>query len=205
MTSEKRISTLKRLAIKLESGENASQRDMKRALTAYEYRSYLRLWSEAKSARNCKKPEKIRRYQELLTKACTAYYKLDTYSSQRNPSPSLLQKQQRQVNLTFSAAQEFIQEAISADEELRLWLDRDPFDESALSPEPASIPRVIGSKSHECQSERSTPYPTPSKREVKLQALSAALENLKNETNSGFSLPPSALREKLTALENAFV
>ncbi len=205
MKRERRISKLKLLIVRLESGDNVSQGDMKRALSECAYDNYLRLWGDEKSARTCKKPDKIRRYQELLTKACIAYHKLDTYSGKRNPKLPVLEKQRIQVDRTFHAALEFIQEAVSIESNLRTWLDRDPFDEGVLSPDRTSIPRVIGSKSHECRSKWSTPYPTFNKRGIKLWALSKALEDLVGSEDSDIPVPHSSLREKLTALEGVFV
>jgi hypothetical protein len=147
-------------------------------MTNEEYESYLREWDMERRSRKSPKPNEIKKYQLLLVRACLAYSKMDAYSTKPRPDLSVLKRLTRQVDITFSSALEFVQCAAYSNSEVRLWLDRDPFDHTSSSPCPQSIPRVIGSKSPECLDKRKVPYPTRTKREVKEYALLTLLENL---------------------------
>ena len=75
----------------------------------------------------------------------------------------------------FEKAYEYLIEQLHANSELRFWIDRDP-DPSQRCP--IGVPRIIGSSSFECLDKRKYPYPTLTKRELKLQTLELALIEL---------------------------
>jgi hypothetical protein len=179
---ENKFSTSKKQRIltlisKLDQGQNVSERDMRSVLTQNDYKKYKEDWEKEKQNRTFIKPVKIKKYEKLLTKACLAYSKMDIYSAKTFKRIEVLHKLVTNVDIAFHSAYEFIQEACESNPEIRLWLDRDPFDEFAQSSSPSSIPRVIGAKSNECLRKIKSPYPTYRKRQIKEIALHAAIKN----------------------------
>ena len=75
----------------------------------------------------------------------------------------------------FEKAYEYLIEQLHANSELHFWIDRKP-DPSQRCP--IGVPRIIGSSSFECLDKRKYPYPTLTKRELKLQTLELALLEL---------------------------
>ena len=179
MKTEIKIDRLKKLISRLEEGGQVTPRDL-RALLSKEDLEEIRLaWDEEKSIRELNKPAAIKKYEKLLQKACSYYGLMLKYSSERSKNEYLAQEFSNKGESAFEDAIEFIREAEDKDENIQFWLDRDIYGE--IEYDPTSIPRVIGSKTYECQVKRKSPYPLQTKREVKLQVLEEVLKRMTGE------------------------
>lgn len=179
MKTSIKIERIRVLIDRLEAGEQVTPRDL-RALLSKEDLNELKLaWDEEKAGRGTAKPAAIKKYEKLLQTACSYYGLMEKYSSELSRNTFLAQEFRYKSDNAFEQAIEYIREAEDRDADIALWLDRDVYGD--ISFEPASIPRVIGSRNQECQDKRKYPYPIQTKRELKIQVLNEILNRMTRE------------------------
>jgi hypothetical protein len=174
MNMKMKITRIKDLISRLESGQTVSTRALSRVLTEKQMATLEEEWKEEKSSRKVQKPLAIKKYEALIKAAILLYGRADRMyfkGVQHHKIKSMSQK----ADNAFELALEHLEEAIGSDGSLRLWIDRDLKDASC---DPIGIPRVIGSASFECQSKQKVPFLSLTKRQLKFYALEQALEAL---------------------------
>jgi hypothetical protein len=131
-------------------------------------------WKSEQVYRKQPKPREIKKYETMLKCGLLLYgkyeatrHKLTAYDSRR-----LIQSAESALEKALEFAQEMVQNTNSLQE----WLDRDPNDCDGFTP--ASMPRVVTSKSADNQSSLKKAPCTYSKKQLKLIALQNALEEL---------------------------
>ena len=191
MKPEKRLARIQVLMSRLEAGKDVSLGSLGRVISPEQMAKFTEGWKEERASRKEPAPKEIRKYQSLLQRGLLTYgqyeanhHKLSTYEST---------KLAHKADSEFEKALEFACEMVQIKQSLRLWLDRDP--ETSESGAPAGIPRVVTSKSSDNQAtDRKLPF-TNTKRDLKLVALSAALDELQGEGLKHFTEPKSVLRD----------
>ena len=192
MNKQKRISRIKTLIAKLESGLDVSIRSLSRVLTELQIATLAEEWEEEKSNRKVQKPLVLKKYEALIKNAILLYRRGDRMCFEEVPAHKI-KAMFHKADHAFELALEHLNESIGSDGSLRLWVDRDPIEAEY---HPIGIPRVIGSSSFECQVKRKTPFPILTKRQLKTYALEQALEALEpksiesDEKSVTFLCPP---------------
>ena len=174
MKVELRISRIQKLIDRLKGGEDVSTSSLSRVLTNEQLQLYKENWKEELLLRKIKKPKEAKEYERKIKIASLHYQKMDRFSHTRDKS-RLAREYSHKADDAFEKAYEYLIEQLHANSELRLWIDREP-DPSKRCP--IGIPRIIGSSSFECLDKRKYPYPTLTKKELKLQTLELALLEL---------------------------
>jgi hypothetical protein len=177
MKVELRISRIQILIDRLKGGEGVSTPSLSRVLTIEQFEHYQENWKDELSLRKIKKPKEIKEYERKIKVALLHYQKMDRFSLTRGKA-RLAREFANRADDAFEKAYEYLIEQLHANSELHLWIDRDP-DPSKRCP--IGVPRIIGSSSFECLDKRKYPYPTLTKRELKLQTLELALIELKKD------------------------
>ena len=192
MNMKLKIHRIKDLIARLESGDAVSTRALSRVLTEAQMKTLEEEWEEEKSNRKVIKPRAIKKYEALIKNAIFLYGRGDRMCFEKAPHHKIKTMFQK-ADSAFEGALEHLQEAINIDGSIRLWVDRDLSEASCC---PVGIPRVIGSASFECRDKRKTPFPTFTKRELKIYALEEALAMLESKSNEReektvtFACPP---------------
>lgn len=191
----KRANKLKALIVKLNAGEHVQNRQLKNWLTEAQYKTMLDNWQGQLALRleMKDKPDQIVKYEHLLRQAIFTYNKAESFSSKGKHTTA--EPMFNKADGEFEDVLQHLQAIISIDPSLSIWFDR-PLDfgnDSELSIDPDSIPRVIVSRSHFSKSSRKSPLPTQSIRDIKLESTEAALrdltlEPLQNTTSSDTKL-----------------
>jgi len=179
MNHEKKIARIKTLIARLESGDTVSNRSLSRVLTESQMATLSEEWDEEKSSRKIQKPLAIKKYEALIKTAILLYGRGERMcfeDAQAHKIKAMFNK----ADHAFELALEHLTEAIGDDGSIRLWIDRDLKDAGY---HPIGIPRVIGSASFECQSKQKVPFPTFTKRQLKMYALEDALLALESKPN----------------------
>lgn len=174
-----KIRRIQALIGRLENGQQVTPRDLRSLLTKDDLNEINLAWKEEKIGREAEKPIPIKKYEKLLQIACSYYGLMEKYSGSLSKNEYLARAYSHKSDIAFERAIEFIREAEDKNSDISLWLDRDVFGEIEYNP--ISIPRVIGSRNHECQDKRKTPYPLQTKREVKIQVLEEIVKRMTSE------------------------
>ncbi len=174
MKAQLRISRIQKLIDRLKGGEDVSTSSLSRVLTTEQFEHYQENWKDELSLRKIKKPKEIKEYERKIKIASLHYQKMDRFSLTRGKA-CLAREFANRADDAFEKAYEYLIEQLHANSELRFWIDRDP-DPSQRCP--IGVPRIIGSSSFECLDKRKYPYPILTKRELKLQTLELALQEL---------------------------
>jgi hypothetical protein len=169
-----RISRIKNLIDRLKGGEDVSTSSLSRVLTTDQFEHYQENWKDELSLRKIEKPREIKEYERRIKIASLHYQKMERVSLIKGKA-RLAREYSHKADDAFEKAYEYLIEQLQANSELKLWIDRD-LDPSQRCP--IGIPRVIGSSSFECLDKRKYPYPILTKRELKLQTLELALDEL---------------------------
>ena len=174
MRNEKRLSRIVQLISRLEANENVSRGSLSRVLTPEQMADLDEGWKAEQVSRQHPKPLEIKKYEAMLKRGLLLYgkyeathHKLAAYDSRR-----LIQTAESALEKALEFAQEMVQNTNSLQE----WLDRDPKD--CCRSAPASMPRIVTSKSTDNQSAIRKAPCTYSKKQLKLIALHNALEAL---------------------------
>lgn len=174
MKAELKISRIQKLINRLKGGEDVSTSSLSRVLTTEQLQEYEANWKEELSLRKIKKPKEAKEYERRIKIASLHYQKMERFSFIKGKD-QISREYSHKADDAFEKAYEYLIEQLHANSELRLWIDRNP-DPSQRCP--ISVPRIIGSSSFECLDKRKHPYPTLTKRELKLQTLELVLLEL---------------------------
>jgi hypothetical protein len=174
MKPENQIKRIQKLIDRLKGGEDVSTSSLSRVLTSEQFEHYQANWKDELSLRKFEKPRQLKEYERRIKIASLHYQKMDRFSFTIGKA-RLAREFADKADDAFEKAYEYLIEQLHANSELRLWIDRDP-DPSQRCP--IGVPRIIGSSSFECLDKRKYPYPTLTKRELKLQTLELALLEL---------------------------
>ena len=191
MNYEKLYARINVLINRLDAGEDVSRSSLARVLTPKQMADLDEDWKAEKSARKSTKPPELKKYEKMLRaglllngKYEATHRKMTAYNSK-----AMIEEAQHKME----KALEFAVELVQVNSSFRMWFDRDPKD--ADFGVPASMPRVVTSKSHDNQS-LSRGFPTGnSKRDLKKSALCEALAKLQPIGLEAFSEPKSVLRD----------
>ncbi|MGY0194620.1 hypothetical protein ACWA7J_06035 [Leptothrix sp. BB-4] len=185
---QRRKERLNELIAKLRAGEDVAQRDLKNVLLDAEHRALTDAWEDQKKLRDSlvSKPAAVLTYEARLKKALFEYGKAEHYSESADTLPSsphdglkAHQRGYRKCETLLEGLIEYLEEQLAADPGLQVWFDRPLVFgwDGDITPSPSDMPRVVTSRSRERLGDgRLTGM--LSKREVKLQALVAALHNI---------------------------
>lgn len=190
-----------RLALQaLKNNQRLSMRRIRNILSKAELLDLERSWSDEKESRQLKKPAEIIAYQKRMKLGCIFYGKMEKYSLGSSKNTRLSYKFANKADSIFEVAIDYIQEAVRANYEISIWLDRDVFTEASCCP--VGIPRVIGSKNAECLVKQKRPYPKLSKREITIEFLEIKLRELVDKPLENLEMElPAFLRNKKVANE----
>ena len=191
MRTEKKCARINVLINRLDAGEDVSRSSLARVLTPEQMVGLDESWKAEKASRKKPKPSEICRYESLLGQGVMLYgrYESKPYEMSSHESSRLAQEAEKALEKALNFAVELVQ----IESSFRMWFDRDPKD--AHCGAPASMPRVVTSKSHDNQSAcKGVPFAN-SKRDLKLAALYEALEKLQPVGLEFFAEPKSVLRD----------
>lgn len=200
MSMNEKIQDLRLALQALKNNQRLSMRLIRNILSKAELIDLERSWSDEKESRHINKPAEIRAYQKLMKLGCIFYGKMEKYSLGSSKNTTLSNKFANKADNIFDIAIDYIREAVKANYDLSIWLDRDVFTEASCCP--VGIPRVIGSKNAECLMKQKKPYPKLSKREVTIEFLEIKLRDLVDEPLENLEMEiPAILRNKKVANE----
>ena len=169
-SAKKRADRLTAMIERLKAGKNVQNRMLKTWLTDDEYAEFESGWVEQLDVRVelKEKPEKVKRYEELIRIADFQYNK-------RNYG---------QADRRYEAALEHLQEIIAEDRSLTMWFDRntDWSADGELGLCPESVPRCKTSRSKHANGGGIVTREKLSKREFKIQALERVIHYLTDNT-----------------------
>ena len=201
MIMNEKIQNLRLALQALKNNQRLSMRLIRNILSKAELLDLERSWSDEKESRQLKKPAEIRAYQKRMKLGCIFYGKMEKYSLGSSKNTRLSYKFANKADSIFEVAIDYIREAVRANYELSIWLDRDVFTEASCCP--VGIPRVIGSKNAECLVKQKRPYPKLSKREITIQFMEIKLRDLVDEPLENLLTElPAFLRNKKVANES---
>lgn len=194
-TDTARLEKLNDLLARLRRGEIVQNRQLRTWLGEQGYREYEESWSNAVDQRNLlsSKSGAIVEYEELLKKAILLYNRGEVASQHGRQSARQLHAK---AQAAFERALLFLEEQLSEDPSLQMWLDR-PCDFSAEnypSLDPISVPRAITSRSVESVGDG---VKVDTKRQCKIRAVEAQIERINNPSEQ---LSDDAIAAKLRLL-----
>ncbi len=175
-----RLSKLNDLLVKLRRGESVQNRQLQTWLGEQGYKEYKDSWSNTVDLRDLLKGKSgaIVEYEELLKKAILLYNRGEA-ASQRGLKSA--QQLHAKAQAAFERALLYLEEQMSMDPSLQIWLDRhcDFTASNYPSLDPVSVPRAITSRSLDNQSGPISEK-TDSKRQCKIRAVEAEIERIMN-------------------------
>lgn len=178
-SDETRLEKLHGLLARLRRGENVQNRQLQTWLGQPGYKVFEDAWSNVVEMRNMltSKPGELIEYEELLKKAIMLYNRGEAASLKGQVSARRLHAK---AQAAFEKALLRLEEMMGQDPSLQMWLDRhcDFTDQGTLSLDPIGMPRVITSRSPDNQS--SVGSMLRSKRDCKIEAVEAEIENIRN-------------------------
>ena len=182
---KKRAAKLKGLIGRLNNGEHVQNRTLKTWLGAEQYQAVRAAWQEQRGIRVdlADKPEVIKDYEARLRRALFLYHRADAHSSkgQRQTAKALF----NQADTAFERTLEFLQEITETDPSLCIWFDRDTAWTRAgkMGFSPTEMPRVMTSRSLDRVGGGGMNSIKRTQREIKLEAVRSALDELIFESN----------------------
>lgn len=196
----RRMEKLTAIKAKLELGKHVQNRDLQTWLTRDEFAEIEARWVNEKERRRSmygEKPDAIREYESRLSKAILTYNRADSYSQQRKHAAA--KKFMALSQVQFEHALEWLEESLGLDPSLQAWLDR-PFDRGDAGLDPDSIPRLVTSRS----AARQAGVAKQTIAGIKLQVVSAAIENSSRPALAVQATKPSNKLKKLLEMNNGF-
>ena len=195
---KKRLEKLEGMLLQLKGGKNVQNRQLKQWLTENEYKGLEESWEQQKEMRKdySDKPSEIVEYEEKLSKAIFTYNRAEGY---RRKGKSKSAREMGQIaDVQFERLLEYFEEIIAADLSLQTWFDSGvdltPNGDTTLSPQ--GVPRVVTSRSLDLQHGGLSSF-ISSKKEVKIERLERAIDELKYESESSSDGDAKKLREFL--------
>lgn len=183
-SNEVRLAKLRDLLGRLKRGETVQNRQLRTWLGDEGYKVYEDQWSNSVELRQMlsAKPADLIEYEGLLKKATLLYNRGEAASikGQHNVARPLHAKAQ----VAFEHALLRLEEMMSLDPSLQIWLDR-PCDFTTaglLSIDPIGLPRVVTSRSHANQ-RGGISGGMMNKRQCKIRAVEEEIERIENPTN----------------------
>ena len=199
----KRLKKLQDIREKLVSGEAVANRQLKTWLGEY-FDEVARNWAEEQETRlkSSDKPAVLREYEQRLKQAHFQRAKAASASSKGRRSA---RKLSNDTDVAYEHVLEHLQEQVSLDPSLGLWLDRTPDngpDTVGTGIDFHSMPRVRTSRSMENQSVASVTGHVRSKRDIKIEVVDRAIQALSaTPTEITQEQQSSKLKDMLTALK----
>ena len=182
---KKRLEKLEGMCHQLKRGKNVQNRQLKHWLTENEYKEFEESWKQQKEIRAeyAEKPSEVVEYEEKLSKAIFTYNRAEGY---RRKGKSKSAREMGQIaDVQFEKLLEYFEEIIAADLSLQTWFDSGvdltPNGDTTLSPQ--GVPRVVTSRSLDLQHGGLSSF-ISSKKEVKIESLEHAIDELKYESES---------------------
>lgn len=175
---KKRQAKLSKMLARLQAGHVVQNRDLKTWLGHAGFAAYEAAWREQLKLRDelASKPEAVKQYEVRFRDARLLENRADGYATRGNF------KQARAFRAKSEAAYErlleFVQEQVQADASLREWFDRIPETDAESAPNLIAecMPQVVSSRSLHRTSAHHRSSALKSKRDIKREALEAALE-----------------------------
>jgi hypothetical protein len=196
-SDEARLAKLQDLLGRLRRGEIVQNRQLQTWLGEQGFKEYEDSWSNTVDQRNLlsRKSSAIIEYEELLKKAILLYNRGETASQQGRQSARQLHAK---AQAAFEKALLYLEEQLSIDPSLQIWLDRqcDFTASNYPSLDPISVPRAITSRSLDNQS-GSISKKIDSKRQCKIRAVESEIERIQNPT---LQVSDSDIADKLKKL-----
>lgn len=184
---KKRLEKLNDLKTKLESGDHVQNKTLKNSLQPDEYSKLFEDWSHQKYVRGemISKPSSVSTYEEKLRVAILLYNRGNKYSQQGKHAQA--KKLIHQSQSEFERALTYLESEVKDDPSLHMWFDRSlNFEhQSERGLDPQSVPRAITSRSVENQSSGFSGMGVMTKRNVKIQVINNAIDNLIHESETG--------------------
>ena len=194
-----RLAKLNDLLDRLKRGEIVQNRQLQTWLGEQGYKEYEDNWSNTVDQRNMLngKDGAIIEYEELLKKAILLYNRGENASNRRLKSARQFRSK---AESAFEKALMYLEEQLSVDPSLQMWLDRhcDFTTNGNLSLDPIGMPRAITSRSLD---NMSGGIKTDSKRKCKINAVESEIERIQNPT---VQLSETDISEKLEKLMAGF-
>lgn len=190
MEKDKRIARIIELMKRLEAGEKVSRNSLAQVLTPELMVGLGKSWEAEKESRKSSKPPELKKYERMLQTGVLLYgrYEATHQKMTAYKSKEMIEGAQRKME----KALEFAVELVQINSSFRMWFDRDPKDADFGAP--ASMPRVVTSKSCDNQSHcKCVPFAN-SKKDLKLAALYETLEILQPSSPEIFVKPTYGLR-----------
>jgi hypothetical protein len=179
-SDEARLAKLHDLLDRLRRGKIVQNRQLQTWLGEQGYKEYEDNWSNTVDQRNLlsRKSSAIIEYEELLKKAILLYNRGETASQRGMRSARQLHAK---AQTAFERALLYLEEQLSIDPSLQIWLDRhcDFTASNYPSLDPISVPRAITSRSLDNQSGPISEK-IDSKRQCKIRAVEAVIEQIKS-------------------------
>jgi len=181
---KKRLEKLEGMCHQLKRGKNVQNRQLKHWLTENEYKEFEESWKQQKEIRAeyAEKPSEVVEYEEKLSKAIFTYNRAEGY--RRKGKSKSAKEMNQKAEVMFERLLEYFEE-IMADLSLQIWFDRGvdltPNGDTTLSPQ--GVPRVVTSRSLDLQHGGLSSF-ISSKKEVKIENLEHAIDELKYESES---------------------
>ena len=200
----KRIKKLQEIREKLLAGEEVANRQLRTWLGEY-FKDVAQEWACEQDMRlkPQDKPDAIREYERRLKKADFQRAKAESASSR---GKTYAGKFYNKADVAYERALEHLQEQVSLDPALELWLDRTPDNgptTSGTSIDFHGMPRVRTSRSMENQSQASVTGYVRTKRDIKIEVVDRAIEALTAEpTDSPDAEQQAKLQDMLRALKS---
>ena len=182
---KKRLEKLEGMCHQLKRGKNVQNRQLKQWLTENEYKEFEESWKQQKEMRiDCSdKPSEVVEYEEKLSKAIFTYNRAEGY--RRKGKSKSAKEMNQKAEVLFERLLEYFEEIIAADLSLQTWFDSGvdltPNGDTTLSPQ--GVPRVVTSRSLDLQHGGLSSF-ISSKKEVKIESLENAIDELKYESES---------------------
>ena len=196
-TDTARLERLSDLLARLKRGETVQNRQLRTWLGVESYKEYEESWSNTVDQRNLlsNKSGAIIEYEELLKKAIMLYNRGEAASQRGRQSARQLHAK---AQTAFERALLYLEEQMSMDPSLQIWLDRqcDFSAENHPTLDPVSVPRAITSRSFDNVG-GGISAKVDSKRQCKIRAVEAEIERI---TNPSARMADADMTEKLRAL-----
>lgn len=196
-SDEARLAKLHDLLDRLRRGEIVQNRQLQTWLGEQGYKEYEDSWSNTVDQRNLlsRKSGAVIEYEELLKKAILLYNRGESASQRGMRSARQLHAK---AQTAFEKALLYLEEQLSVDPSLQIWLDRQCDFTAGNYPslDPFSVPRAITSRSLDNQSGPISEK-VDSKRQCKIRAVETEIERIQNPT---LQVSDSDIAEKLRKL-----
>ena len=194
---KKRLEKLEGMCHQLKRGKNVQNRQLKQWLTENEYKEFEESWKQQKEIRAeyAEKPSEVVEYEEKLSKAIFTYNRAEGY--RRKGKSKSAREMGQKADVQFERLLEYFEE-IMADLSLQIWFDRGvdltPNGDTTLSPQ--GVPRIVTSRSLVADGGGFLSL-LLTKKEVKIERLEHAIDDLKYDSESSFDESKNSLLEFL--------